>query len=414
VKSAIAVAIALLLFPGAARAEPGAELSVSVLTFGPGDDPFNKFGHNAIWIHDEEEDDDLVYNFGTFEFDSPIIALEFFVGRFTYWLSRERLASEVKSYMRENRSVEMQLLDLTAPEKLALYERLEWNTEPENKHYKYDYYRDNCSTRVRDALDQVTQGRVRAAVRGPGSMTLREHTLRLTADLLPEYVVLDLVMGAAIDQPIDQWEETFLPVKLQEALRRVTVVRDGVEVPLVKTEQVLFHADRPPPRERPPAWTGWMLGAGLGAGASLALLGHAGRTRRIARIALGALLSAIGLTLGFLGCFFLAAWAFTDHRVGYANENVLQCAPLAIALAALGIGVARGRPRATRRAFLLVVACVGLAALGLVLKALPWFRQDNGRIIAVLLPLWVGAAVALDRLRARATTAPTAPPEPGA
>src|SRR5687767_6617839 len=60
------VLLAILTTSSAARAQPGEELEAWVLTMGPGDGPFEKFGHNAIWIHDATIDEDYVYNFGTY------------------------------------------------------------------------------------------------------------------------------------------------------------------------------------------------------------------------------------------------------------------------------------------------------------------------------------------------------------
>jgi len=83
-------------------------LSVYVLTFGPGDHPFFKFGHDAIWIHDVEEGTDKVYNFGTFAF-SPRVIVDFLHGRMTYWLSVSGLMATLASYQHENRTIDVQV-----------------------------------------------------------------------------------------------------------------------------------------------------------------------------------------------------------------------------------------------------------------------------------------------------------------
>jgi hypothetical protein len=122
-----------------------------------------------------------------------------------YWLEPHGLAGTVRGYKKEERGVYAQELDLTMAQELELKRLLEENSLDENKYYKYDYYRDNCSTRVRDMIDRVTDGRLRKASEGKGRLNWREHTSRLTADLVSEYVILNLVMGDLIDQPRTVW-----------------------------------------------------------------------------------------------------------------------------------------------------------------------------------------------------------------
>lgn len=400
------VLLAILTTPCVARAQSGDDLDAWVLTMGPGDGPFEKFGHNAIWIHDRTRDEDHVYNFGTYAFRSSDLLGKFWMGRSKYWLSRRKsIEATVRSYRADNRSIVGQKLALDGAQKQALFEALEENLEPENKYYKYDYYLDNCSTRVRDAVDRVTGGALRAVSHAPARLSFRGHTLRSTSDLFAEYVILDAAMGSFIDQPIDLWQEMFLPAELQAGVARARLrAPDGSERPLVLEEKVFYDAAlRPAKPADPPRWAPWFLLAGSAIGGAMAGLGALARAGRApARVALGALLALSGTILGFLGCFFVFGWAVTDHRVTWRNENMLQMPPWTFALLVLGVGVALGRTRATRRALWLVGAAAVVAVLGLVLKALPWFVQDNWRMLALCLPLWGGGAAGL-WLASRAT-----------
>jgi hypothetical protein len=94
-----------------------------------------------------------------------------------------------------------QLLALTPEERATLFERLSANAEPDQRYYDYDYYRDNCSTRVRDAVDQVLGGELRRLVSGAGRLTFRQHTLRLVGDTPWLYFGLDVALGAPTDRP---------------------------------------------------------------------------------------------------------------------------------------------------------------------------------------------------------------------
>src|SRR5260221_842723 len=174
------------------------------MTFGPGDHPFFKFGHDAILVRDHTSGVDRVYNFGTFRFDSPGLIGEFLKGRLVYWLSVSSLPVTMASYERETRTILRQELALPPAEKQVLRVRLEENARPDKREYKYDYFLDNCSTRVRDAIDRATEGALREASRAPGRLTLREQALRMTADALPLYLALDLVLGGATDRPTDR------------------------------------------------------------------------------------------------------------------------------------------------------------------------------------------------------------------
>lgn len=400
----VALVLAAVAAPSPAHAENGDDLIVYVLTFGPGDHPFFKFGHNAIWVR-PPRGDGIVYNFGTFAFDSPALIPKFLRGRLIYWLSTSDGADTLYSYQASNRTIEAQELDLTPAERWGLYQRLRDNARPDKREYLYDYFWDNCSTRVRDAVDGVLGGRIRAAAQAPASMSLRAHALRMVADLPWEYVTLYLGLGSTTDAPINRWQESFLPDEFRDLLRTVKVPRDGGERPLVKSERVLFAARRPPVLARPPRTTIYFLITGLLVGGALALLGRGARDRWPARVALGALVSLLGFVFGLIGLILVFLWVATNHKAAHANANIWLLAPFAIVLGGYGIAVARGRRRGTRRAFLVARAALVLAAVGVVAKVLPGTAQDNWPFILMLLPVWGGMVLAL-RDVARRVSAP--------
>ena len=389
----LATTLAVLVVSGAryAQAEPGEDLTVFVLTFGPGDHPFFKFGHNAILVQPQEESG-LVYNFGTFQFESPGLILKFLRGRFKYWLSVSRMEDTFASYVSENRTIEAQELDLTPAQRAALWQSLRENARPENREYLYDYFRDNCSTRVRDAIDRAAGGRVRQAGQRPVAMTFRADALRMTADFFPEYLGLDLGLGRPTDAPITLWDEAFLPERMRDLLREVRIPGEFGDKPLVKAERTLFAARRPPKPDRPPNWTLFFLAAGLALGALLAGLGRLGGKHPAARVGLGIAGSLLGLVFGVLGLILLSFWLFTDHKAAYANANIFLLAPWSVLLAGYGVGVALGRPAAIRKAFWLMVAAAGFAAIGVLAKVIPGLSQDNLALGAFLLPVWLGLA----------------------
>ena len=154
------VALSVAATPARAQVAPADSqaLTVWLMTMGPGDAVWERFGHNAIRIRDERSGDDRVYNWGMFSLDQSGFVLRFLRGRMRYWMASEDAALTVDAYRSHNRSVTIQELALTGMQKLALLAFVQRNELPENRFYDYDYFLDNCSTRVRDALDVALGG----------------------------------------------------------------------------------------------------------------------------------------------------------------------------------------------------------------------------------------------------------------
>ncbi|MBI5535909.1 MAG: DUF4105 domain-containing protein [Deltaproteobacteria bacterium] len=401
----LSVLLTLALTPRTASAEPGDEYTISVLTMSPGDPVFFKFGHNAIWVHDARTLRDDVYNWGTFSFDEPGLIQKFLRGRLTYWLSVQGIRGTIAQYDYEGRYVQQQELDLTAAQKRKVVAAMRDNALPANAKYRYHYYRDNCSTRVRDMIDLASDGALKAVSSDPSPFTYRGETSRLTADVLWAYTFLTAAMGSFIDQPITMWEDQFVPERVEQMLRKATVRKpDGRVVPLVKAERRLVEADRQPPRADLPQRTLGYLATGTALGALFGWLAYRVLTlsRREGtkaplglRLALGLPLGAITTLTAFLGLLFLFFWTLTDHEVAYHNENLLQTNPITVAMPIIAIGLMRGSRWAARAFERVALALATMSVIGLLLKAMPWwFKQVNGEIIALLLPLWLGLAAA--------------------
>lgn len=396
-----AVTIAALAVPAGARsqqepaaaettqeaAEPGSELTVYLMTIGQGDAVWERFGHNAIWMHDAARQTEIAYNYGIFVF-GPGFYSRFLRGDMMYRMEPMDGPASAEAYAASNRSVWLQELNLTPAQRLKLRDFLEWNALPENKFYQYDYFHDNCSTRVRDALDYALDGTLRASAGGrPTGTSFRWHSLRLTAPQLATSTGLLLGLGPFADQPIDAWEESFIPMRLMAHARDVRVPGpDGVPVPLVRSERQLFQATRAPEADRPPQPTIAYLTAGLLIAGAILLLG---------RVPAGFLALGIAWSVaaGFFGVVLAALWAFTSHVATYYNENVFQLNPLSLVVAAL-LPFARRTP-ALRAAAIVASLIAAVSIFGLVLQALPGFDQVNGGIIALALPPNVALAAAL-------------------
>jgi hypothetical protein len=379
-------------------APPGSNLTVYLMTMGPGEEVWERFGHNAIWIHDSIAGTDIAYNYGLFDFHQQDFLPRFIRGQMWYWMAGFPAQRYVETYVHANRSVWLQELDLSPSARLELQRFLEWNERPENRFYHYDYYKDNCSTRVRDALDRVIGNRIRAATADvPTGKTYRFHTQRLTANDPPIFTGLLLALGPGVDRPISRWEEMFLPLALRDHIRSVRIPGvGGATVPLVKSERTLFVSTAPTPPDAPPQWLLQYLMLGLVVGGLAAVLGMLSVRSSGARVGLGVLLIGWGVVAGFAGTVLAGLWAFTDHVMAYRNENLFQVNPLAWLLVLPGALALLSPPRAGRWAWMAAVVLAGLAVLGFVLQILPGLDQVNGPIIALALPVHLGMALALN------------------
>ncbi len=382
--------------------EAGSELTASLVTIGVGQLVWERFGHNAIRIRDEVRGTDIAYNWGVFSFQQEGFFIRFLQGDWQYWMEAFQGQPMIEAYKAQNRSVVEQQLDLTPAEKVELRDFLELNRRPENRFYRYQYFLDNCSTRVRDVLDRVIAGRVEATSAVASGTTYRFHTRRLTQIDPFVYVLLDFFMGGRGDRPITDWDEMFLPMLLRDHLRNVEVSSPAGETrPVVGSEQVLFQPiDEDEPAEPTPffwffAATGVLL-AGLVAG--LAMLaphrGVPGWLGKLGFLAVGGLWS---FAAGVAGTIMIVSH-LTDHEFMYWNENFLQTNPVSLALLVVLPVAVLGRKKhllANRLAILAAAA----AGLGFVLQALPGLDQVNGYYVAVALPMHIAIAWGLGVLR---------------
>ncbi|MGE5612043.1 MAG: DUF4105 domain-containing protein [Bacillota bacterium] len=381
--------------PTTQTSEPGSELTVYLVTIGPGSEIYERFAHNAIWIHDRGRGTDVAYNYGVFDMGESGFILRFLQGRMWYWLEEWDARQMIDMYRdRFDRSVMVQRLNLTPEQRLKLRGFLAWNARPENSHYRYDYYTDNCSTRVRDALDRVLGGQLQQQLKAiQTKATYRDYTRRAMEYDPIMYTALYFILGQPVDRPLSAWQECFLPTELQRYVRDVKVVNAaGQQVPLVDSEMTLHAGSQPPVPEEPPRWTGYYLLVGVVIGGVITGLGWLAPMWRMARRMLAVVSGLWLFVIGVMGTFSAGVWLFTSHVAAYRNENLLQFSPVALPLAVVvpalvfGAGWARRWSKVTLYGMAFVA---GSSVLGLLLKVLPWFGQVNGEMIALVLPVYL-------------------------
>ncbi|MBW8312659.1 MAG: DUF4105 domain-containing protein [Rhizobium sp.] len=362
------------LLPGLAAAAP----RIGVLTMEPGEIFWERFGHNAIIVDDPAGPGPLSYNFGFFDLDEPGFHWNFVRGRMNYRLEVLSLDHDLYGYERAGRGVVVQWLDLSPKQASALAAALAVHARPENARYTYDYYTANCSTKVRDALDDALGGALKAQLSGRSQgNTFRSESVRLAAPAPWMAVGFHVGLAGFADRPLSRWEESFIPMRLRDALREVKL-EDGR--PLVASEEPLLpHRIGQPPVEAP-RLRGEAFLAGLALAGLVLLAGRrAPRALTAGALAFWTVAGLAGLTLAFL-------WLGTAHVAAHGNENLLLLSPLCLALLPGGWARLRGREPSRRfRPLLWMVA--GGAALAGFMKFLPFLPQQNVEWVLLLLPL---------------------------
>ncbi len=345
---AIAAVLALVAFCAPAQAaDDGSLLSVSLLTFSPGDVYWQRFGHNALLVLDDYDRTATVYNYGMFDFKQEHFFLNFARGRMQYHLSALSLDDTLWAYESEGRGIVEQKLALTPAQRQQLQTFLRWNALPENAPYRYDYFLANCSTKLRDAIDQVLAGALRRQLQARATpATFRSEAVRLVSPDLPFALGMDFGLGPAADRPIDAWERSYVPAALQEAIRTVRA-DDGQS--LVLEERQLLAARLPDAPAQLPRWWLPMLLTGLAWGGVIVALSLL-RTK----MPLSVVTSLTALLFGLAGLVSACIWGLTEHWSGARCANLLQFSPLCLLL------VRRSR---IHRRLTLVLASVAVAGL---------------------------------------------------
>ena len=190
--------------------------TASVITCGAGNEFYHSFCHSALRIQDTARGIDFVYNYGTFDFDTPHFYWKFARGRLNYCLSRSTFQHFIAAYDYERRAVWEQPLNFTPQEVANLFYALEWNYLPENRYYRYDFFRDNCATRVRDMVE-AANGKCKIEY----GRDWKDHSYRYwlhqaTAGGRLEWWMLgvDLLLGLSADHVCDISESMFYPMAM--------------------------------------------------------------------------------------------------------------------------------------------------------------------------------------------------------
>ncbi|HBJ76625.1 MAG TPA: hypothetical protein DDY68_01905 [Porphyromonadaceae bacterium] len=214
------------------------EAKISLLSIGEGEEIYALYGHTAIRVHDSTMQIDLVFNYGTFDFNQPHFIWNFIQGRTDYVLSVDAFSMSIVSCMVQNRTLKEQILNLTPKERDALWNALLKNIEPSNRKYRYNFLYNNCSTKPKSIIEQSLDGYLHYTDK-------EEHTT--FRKLLRPYIKnspwtdfgINLGLGNTIDKEISFEEEMFLPDYLHNAFQTAQIIDlSHTARPLVSSERI--------------------------------------------------------------------------------------------------------------------------------------------------------------------------------
>lgn len=351
---------------------------ISILTIGPGAELYDKFGHSAFRIKDSLSGVDVVFNYGVYDFDTPNFYTKFAQGKLLYELGVSYYEPFFQSYVAQNRWVKEQVLDLTKEEKQEVSDFLWKNALPQNKKYKYDFFFDNCATKIRDVL----QGVLGDQLEYREDHITEELTFRQLIQQNLEAnswgsLGIDTALGAVIDRKATPIQYQFLPDYVFAGAANAVVHRNGDTRPLVVQTKTLFENE-------PVVANSTFFGSPLFVFGLFGLLivfitFRDYKNKRRSRY----LDASIFFFTGLIGILLFLLWVATDHTATANNYNLLWAFPISLFLV-MAIAKKSPSPKLKRYVMLLMVM--------LALLAIHWIT--GVQVFAIgLLPLLIGLGV---------------------
>lgn len=309
---------------------------LSIITIGPGAQLYDKFGHSAFRVKDVARGFDIVYNYGTYDFDTPNFYLKFAQGKLLYKVNEGNFNSFLRSYKAQNRWVKEQVLNLNQEEEQALFNFLRNNARPENAKYKYDFFFDNCATKIRDVLIEV----LGKDLVYTDNFVTEQYSFR---ELIQKNVHwntwgslgMDMAIGAVVDREATPWEYQFLPNYVFDAAAEASVKNSNPK-PLIQETNSLFENkpnDKSPSFFMSPLFVFGILGILL-VWATFRDYKKKKRTKWVDFVVL--------LTTGLIGVLICLLWFGTEHSTTVSNYNLLWAFPFNVVVAFL---IVRSKPK---------------------------------------------------------------------
>ena len=304
-------------------AQDTSRLRISLLTCTPGEELYSTFGHSALRVIDSNSVTDHVYNYGTFNFEDEGFYLKFIRGQLRYYVSLEEFEEFKAEYIIQNRGMTEQVLNFTAEEKINIRHSLAENIREENKFYLYDFFLDNCTTRLRDIIVKNHAPHPVLPPVMPVTYTFRNAIHQyLDANNQPwSRFGIDVLMGVPTDAVMTAAEQQFLPDNLMYALDSVH------NVPIVSSSQSLYLTV--PGKSKVSFFTPMFFFTAL----LILFIGLSLSKNKVILRILHGLDGFLFFAVGLLGIIIVLMWTATDHIMTKDNYNLLWAWPMHIVYA---------------------------------------------------------------------------------
>lgn len=348
--------------------------TISILTCAPGEELYSLFGHTAIRIKDTTQQKDFVFNYGTFDFNTPNFYLKFMRGELNYLLSVSSYKAFIREYRYHRRSVVEQKLNLTPQETENIIYALMVNSQPQNREYLYHFFYDNCATRIRDVVVNNLNGDIHFPVLTDSqiNMTYRDAINNYLTSRTWTQLGLNIILGQPTDDVLSPLSIQFLPDYLHDQFSKATKA-DGVFL-VGRTDQLLNYQPPKANKNISPAVVFWGL---------LLLLSYLTWWEYKNNRFIKWINVMLFLVAGIIGCLIFFLWFFTLHSVTGPNWHLLWANPLYfIAIIALF-------QKQNRFHYLLLL----LAGFNLIMLCLIMVLPQH--LSLLLIPVWLIMAIRL-------------------
>jgi hypothetical protein len=240
------LALLIVIFPTIATiAQIPDSIEVYLLTCDPGLEIETVYGHSAIRVINHISKTDSVYSWGVYDFAAPHFAWNFAKGRLRYQVKGEPTDSFLEDYFLEQRSVISQKINLLKEEKISLIRSININLLPKNKFYLYDFFYDNCATKIRDLLEQTNDTALVYPIGNGTKITTFRKLVNEAQKPLPWLTFgTDLLIGIPGDKIADTRDQMFLPEYLMKNLSATRVSRNNKQITLLQDQVTLLFFKR--------------------------------------------------------------------------------------------------------------------------------------------------------------------------
>lgn len=321
-RTILILATLLLIYRPSIIAQEAPEAELYLLTCGPGTETYSIYGHSALRVVIPGKNSDTVYNWGVFDFSTSNFAWKFAKGRLKYSLGVSSYDRFLKEYFVEARWVVSQKLNIETDEIRKIFDLISENLKPENVSYKYDFFYDNCSTRIRDLIEKALADKMLYPPEKPSRelMTFRELIGKYEKGYPWLQLGTDLLIGSPADKKASFRNTMFLPLELKDGLSECLVRREGKMIPLLTDPVVVVDFPSPVAKERLLVSPLFILSLLL---IAMIIITSALRTRKVNDI-IDIVLFSVFSGLAVMMIFFNF---FADHVETKWNLNIIWLSP---------------------------------------------------------------------------------------